>query len=158
MNKFLKAISVLSMMAAVAACSTTNDSSDSIIEISSPSVDSVDGDTITMQNALATTVFYFGFDSSELSEQDRSTLVYHAEQLKSNPTSIIRLEGHASEEGTREYNLTLGENRAEAISMFLIVNGASQSQIEVISYGEEKPANNGSTEEERALNRRVEIK
>lgn len=158
MNKFLKAISVLSMMAAVAACSTTNDSSDSVIEISSPSVDSVDGDTITRQNALATTVFYFGFDSSELDEQDRATLVYHAEQLRSNPNSIIRLEGHASEEGTREYNLTLGENRAEAVSMFLIVNGASQSQIEVISYGEEKPANNGSTEEDRALNRRVEIK
>ncbi len=110
------------------------------------------------QAALNTTVFYFDFDVAEFQPSDRETLVVHARNLASNPNSRIRLEGHADERGTREYNLALGERRANSIRDFLIVNGASRNQIETVSYGEEQPAVRGQTEQAYSQNRRVEIK
>ena len=109
------------------------------------------------QAALNTTVFYFDFDVAEFQPADRETLVYHARDLAANSGKRIRLEGHADERGTREYNLALGERRANGIRDFLIVNGASRSQIETVSYGEERPAARGQTESAYAQNRRVEI-
>lgn len=109
------------------------------------------------QAALDTTVFYFDFDVAEFQPSDRETLQYHARDLANNSDKRIRLEGHADERGTREYNLALGERRANNIRDFLIVNGASRSQIETVSYGEERPAVRGQTEEAYAQNRRVEI-
>lgn len=107
--------------------------------------------------ALNTTTFYFDFDVAEFQPADRETLMAHAESLANNPDKEIRLEGHADERGTREYNLALGERRANNIRDFLIVNGASRSQIETVSYGEERPAVEGQTEEAYAQNRRVEL-
>jgi peptidoglycan-associated lipoprotein len=107
--------------------------------------------------ALATTVFYFEFDRSDLSAEDREALVYHANRLKDNPGMRIRLEGHADERGSREYNLALGERRAQAVERYLQVQGVSGNQMETISYGEESPVNTGSTEAAYARNRRVEI-
>ena len=108
-------------------------------------------------NALRTRIFYFDFDVAEFHAEDRETLTYHARDLASNPGKRIRLEGHADERGTREYNLALGERRANGIMNFFIVNGASRAQIEVVSYGEERPAAQGQTEAAYARNRRVEI-
>jgi len=110
------------------------------------------------QEALRKTVFYFAFDSSELSAEDRDTLVYHAEALKANPSRRVRLEGHADERGTREYNLALGERRAQAVARYLQAQGVSANQLETISYGEERPAQQGTTEAAYAANRRVELK
>lgn len=107
---------------------------------------------------LAMTVFYFDFDKSELKPEAREALVYHANQLKANPSRRIRLEGHADERGTREYNLALGERRAQAVERYLVVQGVSASQIETISYGEERPAATGTTEAAYSRNRRVELK
>lgn len=107
--------------------------------------------------ALNTTVFYFDFDVSEFRAADREVLTHHARNLASNPNKRIRLEGHADERGTRAYNLALGERRAEGILNYLIVNGASRRQIEVISYGEERPADRGTSESAYQKNRRVEI-
>ena len=112
---------------------------------------------IRAQNALQQTVFYFDFDVAEFKPEDRQTLVYHARDLAANPSKRVRLEGHADERGTREYNLALGERRANNVMNFLIVNGASRSQIETVSYGEERPAVNGETEAAYARNRRVEL-
>ena len=112
---------------------------------------------IRAQNALRQTVFYFDFDVAEFQDSDRQTLTYHARDLAGNPSKRIRLEGHADERGTREYNLALGERRANGIMNYLIVNGASRSQIEVVSYGEERPAQSGQTEQAYSRNRRVEI-
>ncbi|HLT63760.1 MAG TPA: peptidoglycan-associated lipoprotein Pal [Pseudohongiella sp.] len=109
------------------------------------------------QAALNTTVFYFDFDVAEFQPSDRETLIVHARNLASNPNRRIRLEGHADERGTREYNLALGERRANSIRDFLIVNGASRNQIETVSYGEERPAVVGQTEAAYRQNRRVEI-
>ena len=110
-----------------------------------------------MRAALSTTVFYFDFDVAEFRTADRDVLGYHAKDLAANPNKRIRLEGHADERGTREYNLALGERRANAILNYLIVNGASRSQIEVVSYGEERPAQQGQNEQAYQQNRRVEI-
>ncbi|HJO12165.1 MAG: peptidoglycan-associated lipoprotein Pal [Gammaproteobacteria bacterium] len=107
--------------------------------------------------ALSTTVFYFDFDVAEFRSADRDVLTYHAQDLAGNQNKRIRLEGHADERGTREYNIALGERRAEAIQNYLIVNGAARAQIETVSYGEEQPANRGSNENAYQLNRRVEI-
>lgn len=109
------------------------------------------------QNALRQTVFYFDFDIAEFKPADRATLSYHARDLASNSSKRIRLEGHADERGTREYNLALGERRANSILNYLIVNGASRSQIEVVSYGEERPAQAGQSDSAYSRNRRVEV-
>jgi len=113
---------------------------------------------LARQRALAKTIFYFEFDKSDLSTEDRDALVYHAAELKANPSRRIRLEGHADERGTREYNLALGERRAQAVERYLQVQGVSASQMETISYGEERPANTGTTEAAYSQNRRVEMK
>ena len=108
--------------------------------------------------ALATRIFYFEFDKSDLSAEARAALVHHANQLKANPNMRYRLEGHADERGTREYNLALGERRAQAIERYLQVQGVSATQLETISYGEERPAQTGTTEAAYSQNRRVEVK
>jgi len=107
--------------------------------------------------ALGTTVFYFDFDVAEFRPADRDVLTVHARDLAANSSKRLRLEGHADERGTREYNLALGERRANAIQNYLIVNGASRAQIEVVSYGEERPAEQGQTERAYQQNRRVEL-
>lgn len=103
------------------------------------------------------TTFYFDFDTSEIKAESRDVLVAHARYLSDNPRTQVTLEGHADERGTTEYNLALGERRANAVQRFLIVNGASRGQLETVSYGEEKPAVSGSSESAWAQNRRVEM-
>jgi peptidoglycan-associated lipoprotein len=107
--------------------------------------------------ALSTTVFYFEFDVAEFRQADREVLTFHARDLAANPRKRVRLEGHADERGTREYNLALGERRATGILNYLIVNGAARSQIETVSYGEEQPQDRGSSDQAYQRNRRVEI-
>jgi peptidoglycan-associated lipoprotein len=102
------------------------------------------------------TVFYFDFDKAELRAETRALLTAHAAALKTSPRSI-RLEGHADERGTREYNMALGERRALAVRDFLRSEGVN-SAIEVVSYGEESPIDAASSESAWALNRRVELK
>ena len=110
-----------------------------------------------MRSALATKVFYFDFDVAEFRSADRDVLTYHARDLAANPSKRVRLEGHADERGTREYNLALGERRSNAIMNYMIVNGAARNQLETVSYGEERPADRGATEAAYQRNRRVEI-
>lgn len=101
-------------------------------------------------------VFYFDFDSTVLKPEARAALTAHAERFK-NTTERIRLEGHADERGSREYNMALGERRANAVADFLVLQGIPRSRIETVSYGEERPARLGSNEEAWAMNRRVEL-
>ena len=102
------------------------------------------------------TVFYFDFDQSTLRAETRQLLSAHAAVLKSSPRAI-RLEGHADERGTREYNMALGERRALAVRDFLRSEGVA-SPIEVVSYGEERAFNLDSNELAWQQNRRVELK
>ncbi len=102
------------------------------------------------------TVFYFDFDKSELRVDVRAALDEHAVYLR-NKSGLVRLEGHGDERGTREYNLALAERRARAIANYLSIQGVPNSQIETISYGEEKPAALGHNEAAWSKNRRVEL-
>lgn len=104
------------------------------------------------------TVFYFDFDQSSLRSDSIADLEAHARYLASHPSASVRLEGHADERGSREYNMALGERRAKAVERFLAVNGVSGMQAETISYGEEKPAMLGAGEGSWSQNRRVELK
>ena len=108
-------------------------------------------------NANLESVFYFDFDQSSLSFETRAALDAWARSLASNPRAI-RLEGHADERGTREYNIALGERRAKAISDYLSSSGVSSSLIETVSYGEERPAVPGTGDSAWSRNRRVELK
>ncbi|MEJ2681755.1 MAG: peptidoglycan-associated lipoprotein Pal [Gammaproteobacteria bacterium] len=102
-------------------------------------------------------VFYFDFDQSVIQPEAYEALKAHARRLAADASLRVRLEGHADERGTREYNLALGERRGLAVAKFLRINGVSASQLDVISYGEEKPAVYGQGEQSWAQNRRVEI-
>ena len=103
-------------------------------------------------------VIYFDFDSSELRPEDADTVTRHAMQLANNPQLSVRLEGHADERGSREYNIGLGERRSQTVRRMLLIQGASASQISTVSFGEERPVAFGSTEEAYSQNRRVEFK
>ena len=105
----------------------------------------------------AITTFYFEFDSSELKPEAMRALDVHAKDLKAQGNRVV-LEGHTDERGTREYNMALGERRAAAVQRYLVLQGVSASQLELVSYGEEKPAATGSSEEAWAQNRRVELR
>jgi peptidoglycan-associated lipoprotein len=103
------------------------------------------------------TVFYFEFDSSSLTEDARAQVDAHVQALLGNNDSV-RLEGHTDERGTREYNLALGERRANAVRDYMVANGLPSYRVETISYGEENPVAYGSGESNWQQNRRVELK
>ena len=119
-------------------------------------VGSADVEIVPVISDLAT-VFYFDFDKALLNAESRAVLLEHAAILKGN-SRAVRLEGHADERGTREYNIALGERRAAAVKEFLALQGVAGDRIEVISFGEERAAAFGSDDEAWRLNRRVELK
>ncbi|MEN8178993.1 MAG: peptidoglycan-associated lipoprotein Pal [Pseudomonadota bacterium] len=116
------------------------------------------GDPLEDPNSLlATRVIYFDFDQSSIGMDYRDIVRAHAEYLAINPEVTVRMEGHADERGTREYNLGLGEKRANAVRSIMMAEGVSDAQIVVVSYGEERAASYEHNEEAWALNRRVEL-
>ena len=102
-------------------------------------------------------IFLFDFDQAIVRRSTHAELNKHASALAGDRFLRVRVEGHADERGTREYNLALGERRANAVRAYLVSQGASNSQIEVISYGEEKPIVSGKNERSWSKNRRVEL-
>ena len=96
----------------------------------------------------------FGYDSSELDDDDRSVLDNQAKFLNQNPSLKVTIEGHCDERGTREYNLALGEKRASAVKDYLISVGINSERISVVSYGKERPQVLGSNKAAWSMNRR----
>ena len=113
-------------------------------------------DTSVSEQTLSNVV-YFDFDQYALTAESRAVLLAHADKLKG-ASVAVRLEGHADERGSREYNMALGEKRANAVRDFLVTQGVNGSSLEVVSFGEEQPAATGSDEASWAQNRRVEVK
>ena len=103
-------------------------------------------------------VVYFDYDSFPLKPEARAVLERNATHLQANKQFKIQLEGHTDERGGREYNLALGQKRAETVRKALTLLGVSDAQLEAVSFGKEKPAGAGSDEVAFAKNRRVEIK
>jgi len=108
-------------------------------------------------NVLSEKIIYFAFDSNVVADDFVELVKHHGKYLAFNANASVRLEGHADERGTREYNVALAEQRAISVQQLMLFEGATKDQIMVISYGEEKPISFGQDEESWALNRRVEI-
>lgn len=102
-------------------------------------------------------VIYFDYDRTDVSPADRDVIAAHAKYLLQNSSVQITLEGHADERGSREYNIALGQRRADAVEELFALYGLPASRIRVLSLGEEKPASFGHNETAWRLNRRVEI-
>jgi len=102
-------------------------------------------------------VVYFDYDTADILPEFNALLQAHGQYLAQNPNTQIRLEGHADERGSREYNIGLGERRAQAVRRVLMLQGAAGTQLTTVSYGEERPAQTGNDDEAWRLNRRVEL-
>ena len=103
-------------------------------------------------------VVYFDFDSFVVKDEFRPIVEGYAKYLGANKAKKMQIEGHTDERGSREYNLALGQKRAEAVQKSMLVVGATEGQLEAVSYGEERPAAQGSDEAAWAKNRRAELK
>lgn len=103
-------------------------------------------------------VVYFDYDSFVIRAEARPVIESHARFLQANKQRKAMLEGHTDERGGREYNLALGQKRAEAVQRALVLLGVTETQIEAVSYGKEKPAAQGADEASYAKNRRVELR
>lgn len=162
-NKKLLAVGMVLTMAFVAGCSS-NKNADSGNTAGAGNGSSTSGsyDPNAAGNSSGSDfaqngrTVYFGFDQYNLSSDAQSILDSNIAKLKSG-SQHIRLEGHADERGTREYNLALGERRANAVLQYLVANGVAKNRVETISYGKERPADPGHDESAWAKNRRVEI-
>ena len=106
---------------------------------------------------LAEKIIYFDFDQSAIREEFVNVIAAHGRYLATYSDVRVRLEGHADERGSREYNIALGEGRGTSVRRQLLLQGVSADQLEIISYGEELPAALGHNEEAWSQNRRVEI-
>ena len=108
-------------------------------------------------NPLSKQTVYFMLDSSQVQQDFVPIIAAHAHYLQGNPGQRMVLEGHGDERGSREYNIALGEQRAKSVANMMKAQGVSESQLDVVSYGEEKPAAFGHDESSWELNRRVEL-
>jgi peptidoglycan-associated lipoprotein len=119
----------------------------------------ISGNELTDPNSpLSKRSVYFDFDSNEVKDQYRGLLQAHARYIGEHRDARVRIEGNTDERGSREYNLALGQRRAEAVKRIMAVMGADGARIETISYGEEKPKNPGHDEAAWQENRRADIK
>jgi peptidoglycan-associated lipoprotein len=116
-----------------------------------------EGAAIGAAPAGVATVIYFDFDRSDIRPEFASLINAHARHLGGATGTRVRLEGHTDERGSREYNIALGERRAQAVRRALMLQGAADKQLTTVSYGEERPAAEGSDEAAYEKNRRVEI-
>ena len=141
----IKLLSVLLIAAFLGACS-------------SQTKQKTEGHVDTGQSTgISNGVVYFDFDKAIVKEEGRAVVEHHAKYLTAHPEVKVRLEGHADERGSREYNVGLGQRRAQAVRRMMVFLGVNDRQMELISYGEEKPVALGHDEASWAQNRRVEI-
>jgi peptidoglycan-associated lipoprotein len=106
---------------------------------------------------LAQRIIYFDFDRSDVKPEFMAVIQAHAQYMVAHPDARVTLEGHTDERGAREYNIALGNRRAQAVRRMLMFHGVADRQVTTVSYGEEKPVALGQNEEAWSRNRRVEI-
>ena len=162
-ENFTKYLVIMFTALFLAACETTPKddalSSTSSSTSSSAAVEVVDGvyvgsESIEMLAVDVPDRVFFAYDSYSLTNAAQDTLAKQAKWLKANGSVTIAIEGHADERGTREYNLALGDRRANAAKDYLMTQGISSSRITTISFGKERPVNNASNNKAWAQNRR----
>ncbi|HAD40498.1 MAG TPA: peptidoglycan-associated lipoprotein Pal [Plesiomonas shigelloides] len=159
LNKVLKGLMLALPVMAVAACSSnkSNDNADQMINSgdSNGSMSAEEQARMMMQELQKNNIVYFGFDKYDIQPEFAQMLDAHAAFLRDNPSYKVVVEGHADERGTPEYNIALGERRANAVKMYLQGRGVNADQISIVSYGKEKSAVLGHTEDAYAKNRRA---
>jgi peptidoglycan-associated lipoprotein len=158
---FRNKLNFLIVIIFLSSCSSMNVTQE---KVNSGGVKTVEATSINNENirydsmaVFANATIYFEFDKSNLTSKSIQTLKSTVNALNDNSSIQITLAGHADERGTREYNLALGQRRAETVSDYLVLNGISKSRITVKSYGEERPAVSGQNKKSYSKNRRVEI-
>lgn len=143
-------------------CSTTKQNSRFNNEVTAHQVKDLDEiEEVSFTNKMKANynqVYYYAFDSSELSQEDMQSILVQAEYLKNHPGSKVLIAGHTDSRGSSEYNIALGHRRANSVVTILTANGVANSQIKSISFGEEKPAVLGDSEAAYKWNRRTELK
>lgn len=151
------------------ACSSPTKKEETPVEVTDLNQDGVEtfgseqGDTSEFtrigdgSDALSVRTIYFEYDSSDIKPEYQEAVVAHGSFLAQNPSAILTLEGHADERGSREYNLALGEQRAESVKQQMLLHGAISRQVRVVSYGEERPLTTGHDEAAWQQNRRADI-
>jgi peptidoglycan-associated lipoprotein len=154
-----KLLSIFAAAVLVAACESTPETSDSDAGTGEVIVDVVEVEEINPRSSQYITEVlgdrvFFDFDSSVINAQAQQTVKRWAEWMNTFGDVVVIVEGHADERGTREYNLALGERRANAIKNFMVAMGVDPSRIATISFGKERPAVEGHTEAAWAQNRR----
>ncbi|SPP30964.1 Peptidoglycan-associated lipoprotein [Arsenophonus endosymbiont of Aleurodicus floccissimus] len=160
LNKVLKGLMLALPMLAVAACSSKkgNDktSAENNVADSNASLTAEQLASQQMQELQSNNIVYFGFDKYDVTPEYAQLLDQHATFfLRGNPSVKITVEGHTDEKGTPEYNIALGERRANAVKIYLQSKGVNGEQIAIVSYGKEKPAIQGNDESAYAKNRRA---
>lgn len=173
MKVFSKLCMVVVPVVLLAACATTKEEVQPVPEtqaqrapvtqpaaepMPAPAQQGFQGSPLDDPNSLLSKrVIYFDFDRAEIKPEYRQLIQAHAEYLTANSGTRVVLEGHTDERGSREYNMGLGERRANAVRSFFTLQGVSSGQIETVSFGEERPVAMGQNEDSWRLNRRVEI-
>ncbi|ENC6730768.1 peptidoglycan-associated lipoprotein Pal [Vibrio navarrensis] len=178
LNKVLKGLLIALPVMAVTACSSSDDAASNAGTSTETNQTSSGGSATTggtdttvitpinqngqlseqelkEQTLRETQTVYFAFDNATISSDYEEMLAAHAAYLSKNPSLKVTIEGHADERGTPEYNIALGERRAQAVAKYLQAMGVQADQISIVSYGEEKPLLLGQTEEIYAKNRRA---
>ena len=154
-------ISFLFIIIFLSSCSSMNVTEETVYSGDDKTVQasSADNEDISYdsQAVFANATVYFDFDKTNLTSKSLQTLKSVVDALNDNSQLNIVLSGHADERGTREYNLALGQRRADTVSQYLILNGVESNRITTKSYGEERPIANGQDEASYAKNRRVQI-
>jgi peptidoglycan-associated lipoprotein len=143
--------------ASVSSSSTAATGSETEAKSSVAPVSTVSSENLAAGPSGVTKIIYFDYDSFVVKPEFQSTIESHAQFLKNNPRAKVSLEGHTDERGGREYNLALGQKRADAVRQSLSLLGVSASQVESVSFGEEKPALQGNDESAFSKNRRTEF-
>ncbi|RZO28984.1 MAG: peptidoglycan-associated lipoprotein Pal [SAR86 cluster bacterium] len=158
---FKNKINFLIVIIFLSSCSSMNITEENVysdnvktVKASSSMSENINLDSMAI---FANATVYFEFDKSSLTSKSIQTLKSAVDALNENTSIKVTLSGHADERGTREYNLALGQRRAESVSDYLVLNGINKSRITVKSFGEEKPLAYGQDESSYAKNRRVEI-
>ncbi|MDR5614226.1 MULTISPECIES: peptidoglycan-associated lipoprotein Pal [unclassified Arsenophonus] len=159
LNKVLKGLMLALPMIAVAACSSKkgNDKTgaENNVADSNASLTAEQLASQQMQELQSNNIVYFGFDKYDVTPEYAQLLDQHATFLRGNPSVKITVEGHTDEKGTPEYNIALGERRANAVKIYLQSKGVNGEQIAIVSYGKEKSAIQGNDESAYAKNRRA---
>lgn len=116
-----------------------------------------DGQPLTQEQLLAIHTYHFAYDSADIAANDKPAVIAQAHYLAANPSKHVLLAGNTDSRGSPEYNIDLGWRRAQAVEDLMLLNGVSKSQIQLVSYGEEKPVAFGDTEDAYQQNRRVDL-